>query len=203
VSEDEIAAHYAAHEAEYRLPARARAAWIFVDVPKRADADRVAQLGRRAAAAREAALALPATTAGFGAVALEYSDDPATRYTGGEIGWIHAAQGDAFRYGPEVLAAALALSAPGEVSPVLRTEHGFALVRLMAREAEAPAPLEKLRPGIRNLLLREKRATVRREFQRELLAGLEVRVDESALAAVEPLAAPAAAPAQPPPLPAH
>jgi parvulin-like peptidyl-prolyl isomerase len=202
VGEAEIAAYYAAHQDEFRMPERARAAWIFVDVPKRADEAKRAALERRAGEARQAALKLPAATPGFGALAIEYSDDPATRYTGGEIGWVHPGQGDNFRYGPEVLEAALALKAPGELSPVVRTEHGYALVRLVAREEAAPTPLDKLRPRLRNLLLREKREAVRREFHRGLLAALESRIDEAALAAVEPLSAADAPPNEPPALPA-
>lgn len=205
VSEEEIAAYYEARRAtEYLTPARVRVSWIFVDVPSRAAADKVEERRLRAEAARREALDLPPDTRGFGALALEYSDDPASRYIGGELGWAYESQKATFRYGPEVLEAAFALTEPGAVSPVVRTEHGFAIVRVDQRDESAPTPLDKLRAGIRNVLMREKRDAVKRAFYEESLAGVGVRVDDAALAAVEPPGAPKEEGApEPPPLPSN
>jgi parvulin-like peptidyl-prolyl isomerase len=204
VSEEEIAAYYEQRrETEYVTPARVRIAWIFVEVSRRADDAKVEERRQRAEQARREALALPADTHDFGPLALKYSDDPASRYLGGELGWAYQSQVETFRYGREVLEAAFALTAPGELSPVLRTEHGFALVRLVGRDEAEPTPLDKLRPGIRNVLMREKRDAVRRRFYEESLEGLALRIDEAALAAVEPPGEPKEeGPLQPPPLPA-
>jgi len=205
VSEEEISAYYETRRTnEYVTPARVRVAWIFVEVSPRATEEKVEELRQRAEAARREALALPPDTRGFGALSQKYSDDPASRYIGGELGWAYESQKETYRYGPEVLEAALALTEPGEVSPVLRLPKGFAIVRLVLREEAAPTPLDKLRAGIRNVLMREKREAVRRAFYEESLGDREVRVDDAALAAVEPPGEPKEEGApKPPPLPSN
>lgn len=202
ISDAEIEAFYREHADEFLVPARARGAWIFLAVPGKATPEKVEEARQRAENIRAEALALPAETRNLGPVALRHSEDPGTRYIGGELGWVTEVDIEGFRYGPEVARTLLALGEPGEVSPVLRTEKGLAIVKLVAREEAAPAPLDKIAPGIRNRLLRERRDAVRAAFYAELMRGVEVEVDAEALAAVEPLSPPAPAdPKAPPPLP--
>ncbi len=202
VSDADIEAFYREHAAEFLVPARARGAWIFLAVPAKATPEKVEEARQRAENVRAEALALPADARNLGPVALRHSEDPGTRYIGGELGWVTEVDVEGFRFGPEVARTLLALAEPGEVSPVLRIEKGFAIVKLVAREEAAPAPLEKIAPGIRNRLLRERRDEVRAAFYADLLRGVEVEVDVEALAAVEPLSPPKPVePQSPPPLP--
>jgi len=202
ISDAEIETFYREHADEFLVPARARGAWIFLAVPGKATPEKVEEARQRAETIRAEALALPAETRNLGPVALRHSEDPGTRYIGGELGWVTEVDIEGFRYGPEVARTLLSLGEPGAVSPVLRIEKGFAIVKLVAREEAAPAPLDKIAPGIRNRLLRERRDAVRAAFYAELMRGVEVEVDAEALAAVEPLSPPAAAdPKAPPPLP--
>ena len=187
VSDEEIARFYEERQSEFVNPARWRAAWILVEVPERATEAQRTELAARAETVRRAALALPAGTRNFGALAIELSDDTATRYTGGEIGWISKADLDRHRLGRALVEGVMALSSPGEIGPVLRVDRGFAVVKLVDFEAAAPTPLEKLRAGLRNRLLREKREAAADAFHRRLLAPLDVWIDADAL---EQLAAP-------------
>ena len=198
----ELQTFYQEHAAEFLVPARVRGAWIFLEVPRKATAEKIEEARLRAESVRAEALALPAGTRNFGPVALARSDDAGTRYIGGELGWLTAPEAEAFRYGREVAEALLALAQPGDVSPVLRIEQGFAIVKLVEREEAAPAPLEKIAPGIRNRLIKERREALRAAFYAELLRGVPVSVDAQALAGIEPLSPPAPTePAAPPPLP--
>ncbi len=201
VSDDEVAAYYAAHRDEYQTPERRRVAWIFLQVGAKAEPPQVEKVRQRAADARAEAERLPAGTRNFGDVAQRLSEDPSTRYVGGELGWLTRDQAAGYRWGPELVEAAFALAEPGSLSPVLRHEKGFYVLKLVAREAAAPAPLEKLASGIRARLLKERREATRESFYQALLAGLAVEVDEARLSAIAPLSAPVPAPAAPPSLP--
>jgi hypothetical protein len=199
---EEIAAYYAAHQQELAMPARVRVGWVFVELSPKASPEAVERARRRIEEARAAAEKLPADSGGMGDVAQKYSDDPATRYMGGELGWLYLDQADTYRWGPEVVRAAFALPAPGALGPVTRHERGFYFLRLTAREESAPTPIEKLRTGIRSRILTEKRDAERDRFYAELLATTPVSIDERRLSAVQPpvAAAPAGA-AAPPALP--
>lgn len=199
VAEEEVAAYYAAHRDEYRTPERRRVAWLFLAVSPKADAAQVEMVRQRAEAARAEAASLPATTMNLGEVAKKYSEDGATRYTGGELGWLVAEQAERYRWGPDVVAATYALAAPGDLSPVLRHEKGFYFLKLVAREAAAPTPLEKLDAGIRARLLKERRQAARDAFFATLLEKLAVSIDEARLAALAPPSPPAAPEASAPP----
>lgn len=199
VAEDEVAAYYAAHRDEYQMPERRRVAWLFLAVSPKADAAQTEKVRQRAEAARAEAARLPATTSNLGEVAKKYSEDGATRYTGGELGWLVAEQAERYRWGTEVVAAAFALAAPGDLSPVLRHEKGFYFLKLVAREEAAPTPLEKLEAGIRARLLKERRQAARDAFFAALVEKLPVTVDEARLAGLTPPSPPAAPEASAPP----
>ena len=95
--------------------------------------------------------------------------------------------------------AAFALPAPGAISEILRHEKGWYLLKLVEREEAKPAPLEKLAPGIRSRIQKERREAVRASFFAQLLAGTPVSVDAARLAAIAPLNP--AEPQAPPTLP--
>jgi parvulin-like peptidyl-prolyl isomerase len=202
ISKADLEAFYREHASEFVVPTRARGAWILLEVPRKATPEKVEEARVRAESVRAEALVLPPATRNLGPVALRHSDDSGTRYIGGEFGWVTAGEAEGFRYGREIVDSLLALGAAGEVSPVLRVERGFAIVKLVEREEEAPAPLEKIAPGIRNRLIKERREALREAFYADLLRGLPVTVDAQALAEIEPLSPPAAVePTVPPPLP--
>lgn len=188
VKPEEVAAFYEAHREEFLTPERIRAAWIFLAVSAKADAAQVEKTRQRLVAARDEAAKLPAETRNFGEVAKRISEDPATRYVGGELGWIYEGDAGSYRWGPELVRAAFALPAPGAMSEVLRHEKGWYLLKLVEREEAKPAPLEKLAPGIRSRIQKERREAVRASFYAQLLAGTPVTVDAARLAAIAPLA---------------
>lgn len=201
VSDAEIAAWYEAHRAEYLVPARVRAAWILVEVSRKASPEERERLRQRAAEARAAAEALGPEVRNLGEVALKYSDDGATRYTGGELGWLHEEQAQSYRWGPEIVRRAFEMSRPGELSPVLEHDAGFYVLRLIERESAAPAPLDKMRAGIRSRLLKEKTEAARASFFERLVGQRKVVADPVRVEAIAPLAPPEPPDLAPPPLP--
>jgi len=200
VTPEEVAAYYAAHRDQLLTPERIRAAWIFLAVSAKADAAQIEKTRQRLVAARDEATKLPAATRNFGEIAKNTSEDAATRYVGGELGWLYADQAESYRWGPALVRAAFALPSPGALSEVLRHDRGWYMLKLVEREEAKPTPIEKLAAGIRSRILKERREAARADFFARLLAGTTVSVDEARLAAIPPLSPPSP-PSPPPALP--
>lgn len=86
--------------------------------------------------ARRRTARLPPDLADFGALAVEFSDDQATRYQGGDLGWL-GENGQGLALDPRVFAAGLALRVVGEISPVTEGTDGYYLVRYLGRRMVA------------------------------------------------------------------
>lgn len=204
VSDEEVAAFYRAHHAEYAVPERVRAAIVFIEVHPNASEEKRAERQQRAEAALAEARGLDPSIRHFGPVARAYSDDRASRYQGGVIGWLVDHPSQTYRWAPEVVEAIFALGQPGEIGPLVDTDEGYYLVRLVDREAATSRPVELLADGIRRRLLRERREQLEAAFLAEIAATVAVEVDADLLGSVTP---PATSPeasttTQPPPLPA-
>lgn len=82
----------------------------------------------------------------FEELAMEYSDDDESRETGGYVGEVQvSALG-------EPHASVLARMSPGEVSPVLPTDYGFQIIKLISKAATRKPSYEESKEWIRNLL---------------------------------------------------
>lgn len=190
VTDEEVAAAYAARQESFRLPARSRAALIWIAADQGTDR-RAAE--RRAEKALDEARRLPPETADFGALAVTYSEEPASRYRGGDIGWLAA--GESSRWPSEVTAALFALDRPGALAPLVESANGFYLVRLTAREESRLRPLSSVSDTLRSELLRAKHQALRAAQSAALAANFPVAVDEALFETLEPVAV------RPPPLP--
>lgn len=205
VADGEVERYYAEHPDEFLVPRRVRGAVVLVAVPPRADAR--ARRARREVAERalDAARGLPATAPGFGQVAVTTSDDRATRYRGGETGWVAEAE-MASRWGAEAARALFALEKPGELGPVVESAQGFLLVKLLEDRPAAARPLAEVRELVRRRLLLAKQGAEERTFAAAVLERAGARVSRDALErAVAELDAQAKADpgaSAPPPLPA-
>lgn len=94
----------------------------------------------------------------FEALAREYSDDEDTREAGGYIGEVEvAALDDAYRRG-------LAGLVPGDVSGVIRTRHGFQILKLVSRTAGRKPSFEEAREWIRGVIEARRRETLFAEW---------------------------------------
>jgi parvulin-like peptidyl-prolyl isomerase len=200
VAEEEVAAFYEAHRDEMLRPERFEGAVLLVASPARAVPAAREQARQRAEKALREARGLPASD-GFGDVARRYSDDTATRYLGGRMGWVYRHRGASYRWPAPVVEALFGLVEPGETSEVIATDEGFWIVRLVRREAAEAVPLERMAAGLRTRLLRERREAAEQRFYDGLAEELGVEVRDSVLDAL-PLAPATPRPAQePPPLP--
>lgn len=90
----------------------------------------------------EAIKKLLATGASFDQLAMTRSTDPATRFSGGDLGYFTL---DAM---PPAYGAALKTAKPGDTIGPIQTDGGFAIVRVEDRRPEQPISLEEARPQI-------------------------------------------------------
>ena len=193
LSDQEIDQYYQTHRVEFATPERARAAIIFLKVPGKATPEKQAEHAATAAAILAEARQLPSALAGFGALAQKYSEDAATRFQGGDLGWLAKNQPD-FRFGPAVTEAIFALQMPGDFTPVLRTKDGLVLARLMEKSPAGTRPLSEVKERLHYRLSRARIAQREAEFHAAMKAGLNIKINRPLL---ETLARPA--PARPPP----
>jgi len=185
VTAADVRTYYDQNRDRYTLPARVRLAVVALNVSPTLRAEQKEALHQRLEEARHRILqetTLPAER-GFGALAIECSEDQASRYRGGDIGWIEAGRGHA-RWSQAVLDAGFALGKVGEVSDVISDAQGVYLVRLVDRRDSSAVPLAEVEEEIRHRLLRDQRAQLERDFVREIRRALPIQVYTQALAQV-------------------
>lgn len=199
VPDDAVQAYYDEHAQDYATPPRRRIAMLRIGVPKDASAEAWAAAEKRAAEALERARALGASTVHFGAVAREYSDDQASRYRGGVIGWLTEGRSADYKHDPALLDAAFALAKDGDFSPVLRGEDAVYVARLVETQDARTREFSQLRAGIQQRLTQDRYADIERKFRDGLLSAADIEIDTDALAAVTPPGPPAADPTPTPP----
>ena len=154
-SDEEIAQYYRDHELQFTPPERRRGAQILVSVRRDASNAEVAERRQVIEDALREARELPVDMRDFGEIAARISEDGRGRLEGGDMGWF--SRGAPHRRSPVLLDALFSLAEVGEISPVLETPTGFAIVRLTDLEEPTLRPLVKVRDGIRGLLRAEKR----------------------------------------------
>jgi parvulin-like peptidyl-prolyl isomerase len=187
ISETDVIAFYQANLSRFATEAAVNGAVIYLRLPpKSGEEQRVRRHAEAEAILKEAA---EADVNSFRTLVARHSDDQATRYHGGSTGWISA--GGQTRWEPEVLAALHTLESPGHVAPILRTERGLYIIKLVEKRLASVKPLDQVRETIRYQLARAREEERKRNFDATMIAGLDIRIDRKAL---EGISAPAIEP---------
>jgi peptidyl-prolyl cis-trans isomerase C len=184
VARVEIEAAYQTNLARYTQPAKYHLALIYIKTDRRTSSARLAEIESRMAEARHLAQAMPARSQGLGRVAADFSEDQASRYKGGDIGWFDQGR-VGYRWPSEVIAAGCALRENGDLSEVLHTAEGFYLVMRLDYRPQRVTPLESVEPAIRRQLLADKQRQVQARFAQDLRALAPVQIDARVLAGLE------------------
>jgi parvulin-like peptidyl-prolyl isomerase len=162
ITDAEIKSYYENHPEEFTRPARIRLALIYMAIPPGKSESKIrakmAEIRKKAINSKE--------EKGFGKLCVLHSQDQATRYKGGDIGWVE--EGKSYRFAPGVLSAGFALKNIGDISDILTTENGLYLVKLSDLRPQKVIPLSKTAPRIRHMLVKEKKEKIRKNFQKEL-----------------------------------
>lgn len=183
VTDAELENHYRKHRTDFISPKKVRAAVIQIKVSNRASAEQKAKLAQKAAAAREEALKLDPALPTFAAVAARYSDHQATRYRGGDTGWLQFGRPD-HRWNNDVIDAIFSVYEPGEVSPVIITDTGHYVIKLIEIQSSKALPYAAVRERVRHQVLKQKRARAERVFYEELKNKIQVWVNPELLQSI-------------------
>jgi parvulin-like peptidyl-prolyl isomerase len=124
-----------------------------------------------------------AAAGGFGALSIDYSDDQASRYRGGDIGWMDPGKLSS-RYPRKVMELGDALE-KGKMSEVIEVEGGlYVVMKTDARDASVMS-LQKVEPALRQDLLQKKRCDLEAAYRKESTQWAEVSINREALASVK------------------
>ena len=157
VTDDEVKAYYDGHKADYTEPEVRDARHILISPFPSATGGgptvtASASDWEAAKAEAEKVRGEIQNGADFGAEARKYSDDAATRDSGGELGNIVRGQTV-----PEFEQAVFALK-KGELSQPVKTEYGYHLIQVTDITPEAQLPYDQVKEKIRSSLLATKQA---------------------------------------------
>jgi len=188
VTSAELKAAYEAERDRHTRPAAVQLAVLYLRIDPAMKPEKIAELQQRMAEARQKTLAPDATPApGFGELAMTCSEDQATRYKGGIVGWVERGRDHAW-LGPAPVAAGFALKNPGDVSEVITDPKGVYLLKLLARREAAVIPLADVEASLRHRLLVEKRRQIEQAFGREARESVAVEAHPERLAQIPPSA---------------
>lgn len=188
VSDAAVSNVYASDRAKFTVPAAVRYSAIFVNVPTKATAEARTVSEEKVARLLAEAKSAPAA---FGALATRVSEDQATRYRGGDLGWITLGTDDA---DTALVAELRKLTKPGEIGGPVPTDRGFQIVQVTELRPEAVRPLAEVRERIRHELIRQSAGEAERRNELAIRQGLEIQVFRDR---VEAVATPAEGPRPP------
>jgi peptidyl-prolyl cis-trans isomerase C len=145
VSDEEVRSFYTENSELFDAEEQVRARHIVFAATLEADAQTVAETRAKAEKARQRALA----GEDFAELARELSEGP-TGPSGGDLGFFTRGQ-----MAPQFANAAFALQ-PGGISPVVRTEFGFHVIKVEEKRPARHLPLDEVSDHVRNLLAQQK-----------------------------------------------
>ncbi|MBL9167379.1 MAG: peptidyl-prolyl cis-trans isomerase [Verrucomicrobiales bacterium] len=196
----EVEEFYRENAAEYQRPERIRVALIQVKGSAKATVEKRAELRARAEKVRRLA---QEPNANFSEVTRLHSEDRATRYSGGEVGWLERGQTPP-SWPKELVDAAFSLETAGVIAPLVEAGGGFYVLKLIERQAGGLRPLAEVREQLVHQLKERQRLANAERFYAEQRVGVTVEINQSALQAVPlPASVVAKAPTAPPSLPSN
>jgi peptidyl-prolyl cis-trans isomerase SurA len=156
VSDADVQTYYERHMQAANI--QVRASHIFLAIPEGADAATAQEKEK------QAQLLLQRAQSGedFGKLAREYSEDPATRAEGGDLGWFGK---DILPKPIEELVFSMKVD---DVRGPVRADRGFHVIKLLGRRSQDPKPLAEVRDQIRGQLRQREVERQTKNFLSEL-----------------------------------
>jgi hypothetical protein len=182
VTPEEVQQYYNEHGEEFVMPATARGAIMFFRAAGKMAPE------KRAALQQQASLILAEAgqitqEADFARLVQRHSEHQATRYRGGDLGWMTREQCEV-ALGAGVSAALFALKRPNSFAPLLETPDGFYILKLRALQEPRLRPLAEVEEFIRYRLLRQQRSRREEEFYTRMKQGLDIRINQALLESI-------------------
>ncbi len=138
ISDDDLKARYQRDIQQYEVPNRVHVEHILFMTVGKPDAE-VDEIKKKA----EDVLKQAKKGAKFEDLAKKYSEDPGTKDKGGDLGFI--VQGQTV---PEFEKVAFSLQ-PGSVSDLVKTQYGFHIIKVLAKETAHTKPFDEVKDSIR------------------------------------------------------
>lgn len=187
VNTSEIRNHFDENKESYDKPARRRAAVIYASKPEGASEEALKQKRSRVEKALNDVSELDEKTLHFGALATKYSDDRASMYQGGVIGWFINHPDRKYKWDQKIIDQLFSLQDLGDISPILETDDGYYLVRLVAAEQVKEKSFDLIKNGIERQLLQQKKKQLQTDFMQANLEDANIDIDQQMLADIKPL----------------
>ncbi|MHB9145257.1 MAG: peptidylprolyl isomerase [Symbiobacteriia bacterium] len=156
VSDADVSAYYDAHKDQFTSAETVRASHILIAVGDDKNYDKI--LPKAQQVLKEA----QAPGADFAALAQKYSDDPGSKDQGGDLGEFGRGQMVA-----EFDQAAFSLK-PGVVSPLIKTQFGYHIIKVAEHKMPAVQPLTEVKAQVQQQALQEKQNDVWQKFLSDL-----------------------------------
>jgi len=115
----------------------------------------------------------------FGILCENYSDDR-YRVKGGDLGWVHKG-----RLEPEFENVVFNLK-PGEMSPVFRTEYGFSIMKLEAREDPKQMSFEEVKAKIKSQMEAQNAERLRQALTDRLRRNARIELLDPSVTLIQP-----------------
>lgn len=185
IAPEEIKAEYEKNAAKYTQAPKARLAILFLEANAKSSEAKRTETRERLAEARRRFVENPeaarraSPVPGFGSLAVDNSDDQASRYRGGDIGWLE--EGNfSYRWPKPVLEAGFALKKDA-VSDLVETATGFYVVMKTDARPGVITPLAKVEAALRQSVLLQKRRGLDEKFRLDARSHAGVAVRTNAL----------------------
>jgi peptidyl-prolyl cis-trans isomerase C len=180
VPDAEVQKYYSEHPAEFNQKEEVRVSEVTVKDKAKAD-----KAYAEAKALPKPTVAMPPTSEKekkeFKDIVNKYSDDDEAKQRAGDLGFFDK---DSQRYPKPIVEAAFKLAEVGDVAPPIKTEKGWAVIRLTQKRPGFSRPLAEVKRQIQQRLFRDTRTKAMDNFVAELKKKSNIEIKEENLSKV-------------------
>ena len=196
----EIEAVYRSQPQRWQRPPAWNIAWLVASVSPKAEPSRRAAVRERLEGYRREILAGGDPKAVFAILCSNHSDDTATRYLRGELGWLLREQ-LVGRMGEAVAEEAILLNPTNRLSAVLESPTRMVLLMHLGHRLVQMRPLDEVAPQIRTEMGKQRDEELKRALAQELNRRVPVQTNLAVLARLKAPVVPVTTPRPPSPMP--
>lgn len=196
----EIETIYRSQAQRWQRPPAWNIAWLVASVSPKAEPSRRAAVRERLEGYRREILAGADPKAVFAILCSNHSDDTATRYLRGELGWLQREQ-LVGRMGEAVAEEAILLNPTNRLSGVLESPTRMVLLMHLGHRPVQMRPLDEVGSQIRSEMGKQRDEELKRALSQELNRRVPVQTNLAVLARLKAPAVPTTTPPPPSPMP--
>lgn len=196
----EIESVYKSQAQRWQRPSAWNIAWLVASVSPKAEPSRRAAVKERLEGYRREILASADPKSTFAILCSNHSDDTATRYLRGELGWLSKEQLQG-RMGEGLTEQALLLTSTNQLSAVLESPTRMVLLLHLGHRPAQMRPLDEVAAQIRSEIGKSRDAVLKAALARELDRRVSVETNHAVLGRLVAPEVPKTTPKAPSPMP--